>query len=154
MSLLRYIDANKPFDEIKNLIELNPKVLYENDEFLNAVARAAINLDVKLIDYLLNLDFHWDMENTFCYIMSTIAYLYNNVPDHQKDKIYEIFMMFKTYIDFSSDSITRCFEEALYRSNIFLMKLFIECGYLDTREIPNCEPSIYYRLKYFKGLIN
>lgn len=154
MSLLRYIDTGKSFEEIKDLIKTNPKVLTEHDEFLNPLARAAINLDDTLVDYLISFNIDWDFENTFCYVLSTIAYIYNNVPEHQKEKIHKIFTMLVANINIASENITRCFDEVLYRSNVYLLKLFVENGYFDTRDLPNCEPSIYFRLKYLKELRN
>lgn len=152
MSLLRIIDLGKSFEEIQEAVNRNNDILHETDEFCNAVARAVINLDVRLLDFLLSFDIDWHIENVFCYSMCTLGYLYNNFNEHQREKSVEIFYKLVTLIDISSDNLTRCFEYILSRGNTHLLQLFVEAGYLDTREVPDCDSLIYYRLKYFKEL--
>lgn len=151
MSLLKYIDNGKSLEEIQDLIENNPTILLEEDEYLNALARVAINLDVKLFDYLVNFDeVEWQITNVFCYSMCVISYLYPTLSDYQKEKLVQIFNRFLTLIDISDDSINKCFEFILFKNNLFLLRLFVDNGYFNTRNIPECDPVTYYRLKYFK----
>ena len=152
MSLLKHIDAGKTFEDIRNIIHNNNNVLYESDEYLNAVARSAINLDTRLLDYLLTFDIDWQVENVFCYSMSTMSCLYLNYNEYQRERIITVFYKLQSLIDISSDNITKCFEFILSKGNMLLLQLFIETGYLDNRDIPECEATLYYRLKYFKEL--
>jgi hypothetical protein len=152
MSLLRAIDLCKPIEDIQDIINNNNNTLYESDEYCNALARAAINLDIKLLNYLLSFDIDWNFENVFCYSMCTLGYLYPTFNEFQKEKVVQIFYKFASLVDIASENMTKCFDYILSRGSIYLLQLFIEAGYLDTREVPDCDALIYYRLKYFKEL--
>lgn len=150
MSLLRYIDTCKPFEEIRDLIINNNNVLYETDEYLNALARASVNLDNRLVDFLLTFDINWQVENVFCYSMCIISNLYPTFNEYQREKFCSVFNKLVSMIDISSDNIVHCFNYILTKGNMLILQLFVEAGYLDNRDVPNCDPLIYYRLKYFK----
>ena len=152
MSLLNYIDNNRTYEEILDLVNNNNSVLNEYDEFLNAVARSSINLDTRLLDFLLSFDRDWDIENIFGYVMCSLSVVYQNPTEYQKDKITKVFHKLQSLIDISSNNLERCFNYILNKGNVFMLELFIEYGYLDTRDVPECDPIIYYRLQFFKSL--